>query len=206
MIHLLLENATIMNKHFCSPYQKNILIHILVCTILACSILLLIFGLSTYALAQQTNLRKGTGLPVPRYVSLKSSAVNVREGPSNGHSVKYIYKRKGLPVEIIAEYDNWRRIRDSEGNDGWVWHSLLSGRRTALILPSKEHPDSLIGVYKKPDILSNIIAQLQPKVIIATDYCDGNWCSIEVIFQKKKYKGYIVQGNLWGVYPGEQFD
>ena len=78
---------------------------------------------------------KATGLPVPRYVSLKSDRVNLREGPSKDHRTSWVFQRAGLPVEIIAEFETWRRIRDSEGTEGWVLHSLLSGRRTALVTP-----------------------------------------------------------------------
>src|SRR5262245_12595892 len=76
--------------------------------------------------------RRGTGLPVPRYVSLKTDRVNLREGPSKDHRTAWVFQRAGLPVEIVAEFETWRRIRDSEGTEGWVLHSLLSGRRTAL--------------------------------------------------------------------------
>src|SRR3712207_9350670 len=76
---------------------------------------------------------KVTGLPVPRYVSLKTDRVNLREGPSKDHRTAWVFQRAGLPVEITAEYETWRRIRDSEGTEGWVLHSLLSGRRTAQI-------------------------------------------------------------------------
>src|SRR6266436_4186868 len=72
-----------------------------------------------------------SGLPVPRYVSLKSDHVNVRAGPTKDNDVAWVYTRSGLPVEITAEFENWRRVRDSEGAEGWVYHSLLSGRRTA---------------------------------------------------------------------------
>src|SRR5262245_26457172 len=66
-------------------------------------------------------------LPIPRFVSLKSDRVNVRSGPTKDHEVTWVYTRTGLPVEITAEYENWRRIRDWEGAEGWVYHSLLSG-------------------------------------------------------------------------------
>ena len=72
-----------------------------------------------------------SGLPVPRFVSLKSDRVNVRGGPTKDHDVAWVYTRAGMPVEITAEFENWRRIRDWEGAEGWVYHSLLSGRRTA---------------------------------------------------------------------------
>src|SRR5947209_2486351 len=79
-----------------------------------------------------------TGLPIPRYVSLKSDRVNLREGPSKDHRTSWVFQRAGLPVEITAEFEIWRKIRDSEGAEGWVLHSLLSGRRTALVLPSRK--------------------------------------------------------------------
>ncbi len=79
-----------------------------------------------------------SGLPVPRYVSLKSDHVNVRAGPTKDNDVAWVYTRSGLPVEITAEFENWRRVRDSEGAEGWVYHSLLSGRRTAVVTMKSE--------------------------------------------------------------------
>ena len=87
--------------------------------------------------AEQTG---ASGLGLPRFVSLKSDKVNVRKGPSTDQAIVWVFNRAGLPVEVIAESENWRRVRDSEGADGWVLHSLLSGRRTVLIAPwSKDH-------------------------------------------------------------------
>ena len=80
-----------------------------------------------------------SGLPVPRFVSLKPDRVNVRGGPTRDHEVTFVYTRSGLPVEITAESDNWRRIRDWEGSEGWVYHSLLSGRRTAVATPKDKN-------------------------------------------------------------------
>ena len=74
-----------------------------------------------------------TGLPLPRYASLKTDRVNLREGPSKEHPTKWVFQRAGLPVEITAEFEIWRKVRDSEGAEGWVLHSLLSGRRTGLV-------------------------------------------------------------------------
>ena len=70
-----------------------------------------------------------SGLPVPRFVSLKSDRVNVRSGPNKDQDVRWVYTRAGMPVEVTAEFENWRRIRDWEGAEGWVYHSLLSGKR-----------------------------------------------------------------------------
>src|SRR5882757_4525160 len=91
----------------------------------------------------------GSGLPTPRYVSLKSDKVNVRGGPTKDNDVTWVYTRAGLPVEITAEFENWRRVRDSEGAEGWVYHSLLSGRRTAVI--TMKTKDELAPLYDRGD-------------------------------------------------------
>ena len=92
-----------------------------------------------------------SGLPVPRFVSLKSDRVNVRAGPTKDHDVAWVYNRAALPVEMTAEFENWRRIRDWEGAEGWVYHSLLSGRRTALVSPQSKGKDELLALRDKPD-------------------------------------------------------
>jgi SH3-like domain-containing protein len=142
-----------------------------------------------------------TGLAVPRYVSLKSDHVNLREGPSKDHATKWIYQRAGLPVEITAEYETWRRIRDSEGAEGWVLHSLLSGKRTALIAPwKKDAPPFPLRAEPQPD--ANIVAKLAPGVVANVKKCDGTWCRLK----GEGYDGYMAQTNLWGVYPDEKVE
>src|SRR3954464_12727848 len=114
-----------------------------------------------------------SGLPVPRYVSLKSDHVNVRGGPTKDNDVSWVYTRAGLPVEITAEFENWRRIRDSEGAEGWGYHSLLSGRRTAVVtLKSKE---DLAPLYDRADPASSIAAKLQPGVVASVKRCASGW-------------------------------
>jgi SH3-like domain-containing protein len=141
-----------------------------------------------------------TGLPVPRYVSLKSDRVNLREGPSKDHRTSWVFQRAGLPVEITAEFETWRKIRDSEGSEGWVLHSLLSGRRTALIFPSRKA--DAVELVAKPGNRAVAIARLQAGVIGSVRACDGTWCR----FLGEGFDGYVEQQNLWGVYPGEKFD
>ena len=104
-----------------------------------------------------------SGLPVPRYVSLKSDHVNVRAGPTKDNDVAWVYTRSGLPVEITAEFENWRRVRDSEGAEGWVYHSLLSGRRTAVI--TMKTKDELAPLYDRADPASAVAARLQAGVV-----------------------------------------
>jgi SH3-like domain-containing protein len=149
--------------------------------------------------AQQAG--SATGLPVPRYVSLKSDHVNLREGPSKDHATKWIYQKAGLPVEITAEFETWRRIRDSEGAEGWVLHSLLSGKRTALVSPGKKDAAPL-PLRSEADKDANIVAKLAPGVIAGVKKCDGTWCRLK----GDGYDGFLEQTNLWGVYPGEKVE
>jgi SH3-like domain-containing protein len=148
--------------------------------------------------------RLGTGLPVPRYVSLKTDRVNLREGPSKDHRTAWVFQRAGLPVEIIAEYETWRRIRDSEGTDGWVLHSLLSGRRTALVMPWAKGEQAPIALLDRSDDKGGTVAQLQPGVIANIKGCDGTWCHITIVRERSvDVNGYVRQDKLWGVYPNE---
>jgi len=141
-----------------------------------------------------------SGLPVPRFVSLKADRVNVRGGPDKDHDVTFIYTRVGWPVEITAEFENWRRIRDSDGTEGWVYHSLLSGKRTAAVqLKSKT---DLAPIYDKPDAKSAVTAKLQVGVLGTVKRCTGKWCQIA----GDGFDGWIEQNELWGVYPDEKVE
>lgn len=139
-----------------------------------------------------------SGLPVPRYVSLKSDHVNVRAGPTKDNDVAWIYTRSGLPVEITAEFENWRRVRDSEGAEGWVYHSLLSGRRTAVV--TMKHKDDLAPIYDRADADSAIAARLQAGVVAQVKKCTTSWCHVT----GNGFDGWIQQERLWGVYADEQ--
>jgi SH3-like domain-containing protein len=141
-----------------------------------------------------------TGLPLPRFVSLKSDLVNVRRGAGTEHDVVWSYRLSGLPVEIIAEWDNWRRVRDADGADGWVFHRLLGGKRTALVAPWSKEPTLPLLNDDAPD--AAVAAQLQPKVLANVSTCTGEWCRI----YGSGFDGWIQQDMLFGVYPGEHFD
>lgn len=138
-------------------------------------------------------------LPLPRFVSLKSDRVNVRRGPSTDQAIVWVFSRAGLPVEIIAESENWRRVRDSEGADGWVFHSLLSARRTALVAPWTKGEDS-VPLYNSKSTNARAVAALQAGVLGNILSCDGEWCNVSV----EDYSGYVQQEKLWGVYRGEE--
>src|SRR5277367_4217893 len=117
-----------------------------------------------------------SGLPVPRYVSLKSDHVNVRAGPTKDNDVVWVYTRSGLPVEITAEFENWRRVRDSEGAEGWVYHSLLSGRRTAVI--TMKSKDDFAPLYESAAQTSAVAARLQAGVVVQVRKCTTGWCHV----------------------------
>jgi SH3-like domain-containing protein len=145
----------------------------------------------------QQQLGPASGLPLPRFVSLKSDRVNLHEGPSKEHPTLWVFERAGLPVEITAEFETWRKIRDSEGTEGWVLHSLLSGRRTAIVAPWKEEPSSAYASDRK-----TLVARLSPGVIANLRRCDGSWCRVA----GEGFDAYVQQENLWGVYPGEKIE
>jgi len=152
------------------------------------------------AFAVDPNIGSTTGLPLPRFASLKSDRVNLREGPSKDHRTKWIYEKAGLPVEITAEFETWRRIRDSEGSEGWVLHNLLSGRRTAIVAPwGKDKP---VPLRAKPNVEAPMIAQLMPNVVASIKTCDGQWCRLI----GEGFDGYMQQQQLWGAYPEEKVE
>ena len=141
-----------------------------------------------------------SGLPVPRYVSLKSDHVNVRAGPTKDNDVAWVYTRSGLPVEITAEFENWRRVRDSEGAEGWVYHSLLSGRRTAVV--TMKSKDDLASIYDRADQTSAVAARLQAGVVTQVRRCASGWCHVS----GNGFDGWIEQQRLWGVYADEKVE
>jgi SH3-like domain-containing protein len=143
---------------------------------------------------------RGTGLPLPRFVSLKSGNVNVRRGPGQDYDVLFRFVRAGLPVEIIQEFDNWRKIRDSEGEEGWIFHSLLSGERTALVAPWEQ--DGQFAAHQRAGADAAVVAWLEPRVVTDVEECTGAWCLVKV----SGIEGWIEQDRLWGVYPEETFD
>ncbi|MCX8253164.1 SH3-like domain-containing protein [Beijerinckiaceae bacterium RH CH11] len=165
---------------------------------IARSFALLAFVAALAAPAHAQQLGSASGLPVPRYVSLKSDRVNLREGPSKDHRTTWIFERAGLPVEVTAEFETWRKVRDSEGSEGWVLHSLLSGRRTALVTPWKKDGPA-VTLYSKPSETSSPVAKLEPNVIAGIRSCDKIWCRVNGV----GFDGFIKQGDLWGVYPNE---
>ena len=154
--------------------------------------------LATGSAAQEVANGPVSGLPLPRYVSLKSDRVNLREGPSKEHRTSWVFQRAGLPVEITAEFETWRRVRDADGTEGWVLHSLLSGRRTVLVSPWSKNKETF-SLRDAANEGAAVVASLEPGVIANVQSCQNAWCRVTV----SKMSGYIKQDRLWGVYPNE---
>ena len=141
----------------------------------------------------------GKGL---RFVSLKSDRVNLRAGPGTEYPASWVFRRAGLPVEIIKEFEAWRQVRDADGVSGWVLQSFLSSRRTALVLPWEVKADT--APPQTPLRISDSesarpAAIVEAGVIANVIACDGRWCQVAV----EAVRGYIEQKKLWGVYEGE---
>ncbi len=147
--------------------------------------------------------REGTtsGLPVPRFVSLKSSRINVRRGPGPDNQILWVFKKKGLPVEITAESGRWRRIRDHDGDVGWVWHSMLDGRRGALVTGRKGN-NNPIALFTEPSEKSPVVAYVEIGVVARMPFCQDKWCELQV----NGYEGWVQRRDVWGTYPGENFE
>jgi SH3-like domain-containing protein len=139
---------------------------------------------------------KRTGLPLPRFASLRASEVYMRTGPGTRYPVEWIYRRRGLPVQIIAEFDAWRKVRDWNGTVGWVHRAMLSGRRTAVTLAN----DTVLR--RAPAADAPAVARSEPGVVARILKCAGAWCRIEA----RGIKGWVSRTALWGTLPGENVD
>lgn len=156
-------------------------------------------GTEAQAAAQPGTAVGPSGLPLPRFVSLKASRVNLRVGPGLNYAIDWMYLKSGLPMEIIQEYDNWRRVRDADGTEGWINQSLLSGKRTAIVAPWQRGKPALVSLRADAGEDARIVAEIEPGVIGTINICNGEWCEMEF----GRTKGWLKQSIVWGAYPGE---
>jgi len=134
-----------------------------------------------------------TNLPMPRFVSLKAEEGNVRRGPSLSHRIDWVFTRRNMPLEITAEYGHWRRVRDRDGQGGWIHYSLLSGVRHVII------EQNATPLLIKPDPESPVNAMAEQGVIARLDSCGLDWCRIVA----DGNKGWVEKRRLWGIQPDE---
>lgn len=133
------------------------------------------------------------GLPVPRFVTLRSDEVNLRTGPGERYPIDWVLTKKGLPVEVLAEYDVWRKIRDAQGSEGWVHERMITGSRNVVIA------GQLRTLHADADPSSPPVARAEAGVIARLLECRGAWCRVEA----QGIKGWLKRGEVWGVYPDE---
>ncbi len=138
-----------------------------------------------------------TKLRIPRFLSLKASTVNARVGPGSDYQIAWVFRRAGLPVEVLSEFETWRQVRDSEGGTGWVSANLVSARRTAQVMPWSK--DRTLVQLTSSRGGSAPVAQIEAGAIVDIAYCDGNFCRVYAGTEE----GWISQKSLWGVYPAE---
>ena len=146
----------------------------------------------------QTELRTGpvTGLPLPRFVSLKANEANVRRGPSTSHRIDWVFARRDMPLQVTAEYENWRRVVDRDGLGGWVHYIMLSGVRTVII------DTDMQPLYARQDESSPQEAILEAGVVARIEECTLNWCQLSTA----GYKGWAPKSAIWGVGADEVLD
>lgn len=158
--------------------------------------LLLIVALLGFASPASAQSGGVTDLPLPRFVSLRADEVNLRSGPGTRYPIEWVYIRRGLPVEITAEYDNWRRIREFDGTTGWVHRSLLSGHRTVLVA------GDIRTLFAEPDAASRPLLRAEPGVQGTLLSCSGTWCRVAI----GDVRAFIPRTHIWGVYADEQIN
>lgn len=145
-------------------------------------------------LSKKNDEETTSGLPVPRFVSLKFEEVNVRTGPGTRYPIRWIYKRKNMPVEIIEEFGDWRKLRDVVGDEGWSHKNQLSGARHVLM-----REDIVLRRYADDDAPPMLKARKHVTARLLE--CDKQWCEVQV----QSYKAWVLKKKLWGIYPQETY-
>ena len=151
--------------------------------------LLILCMKSNYLYANENRL---SGNPLPRFASIKGTSVKTRIGPATTYPVKYIYKSKHQPIEIINEYFNWYQIRDIEGATSWIYKSYIG---------SNDYTISTIdgvNLYAKPRTSAEVLAKVNKGVILTNEYCD-TFCEVKIPFNDGVLEGYIEKSYLWGM-------
>jgi SH3-like domain-containing protein len=138
-----------------------------------------------------------TNMPLPRFVSMRAETANARRGPSLSHRVDWTFVRRGMPLEVTAEYGNWRRVRDADGAGGWVHHTLLSGIRTVVVRADGPAP---LRAAAGDD--AAIRALVEPGVVARLEACEDAWCELDA----DGVEGWAPRAILWGVGPDEDFE
>jgi SH3-like domain-containing protein len=134
---------------------------------------------------------------LPRFVSIKAEKAYLRTGPGTRYPVEWVYTRRDLPVEVVAEFDSWRQVRDSKGTMGWMHSQVLSSKRSVVVTGEATRP-----LRREAREDSDAIAKLEPGVIARLLMCQPAWCRVEI----SKFRGWLPRATIWGVREGENVD
>lgn len=160
-----------------------------------CAALLIVLS-APGAKAEEAGKGPVTNLPLPRYVSLKSSEGNARRGPALSHRIDWVFRHRDMPLRVTGEYENWRRVEDRDGAGGWVHYTLLSGSRTVMVQVS------MADLRAGADDSTEVIARAEAGVIARLGACEPDWCRITAGGES----GWVRKTDIWGVDPGELRD
>ncbi|MDE0780451.1 MAG: SH3 domain-containing protein [Alphaproteobacteria bacterium] len=139
-----------------------------------------------------------SGLPIPRWVSIRANEVNMRTGPGVRYPIDWVLQIQNLPVEVVGEFENWRKVSTQDKTAGWVHKSMLSGNRMSSVAVARAR------MMRKPNSDASITAYVEEGVVVSLDGCDPDWCRVAIA--SHGVKGWIPRAALWGLYPGEMFE
>lgn len=146
--------------------------------------------------ARGETLGPETNLPLPRFVSLKTDRANIRRGPGRSHRVDWVFMKRGMPLEIVAEYGHWRKVRDVDDAGGWVHFAMLRGQRSVVVTAPRA------ALRKEPDRGAPLVALAEAGVIMSLEKCQLDWCEVKV----RDMAGWVAKAEVWGAFPDEAFD
>ncbi len=159
--------------------------------------IIFLFIVLSLNISYANNIGSETGLKVPRYVSLKSNDSNIRIGPSKNYPILIKFVFKNYPIQIIDEYQNWRKIIDFKNNTGWIHKSLIKGERNGIIISQDQKKVYIYNINE-----GKLIGEINDGSIIHLPKCKKKWCLIKT----DNYKGWVKKENIWGVNKDETFD
>lgn len=139
-----------------------------------------------------TNVLGQDAAQLPRFASVRAGVVNMRTGPGRRYPIDWVLTKRSQPIEIIAEFETWRQIRDWQGDIGWVHRTMLTSRRTVMLKEAA-------FLYRRPDRAATPLAELGPRVIGDLLKCEAQWCRIEVDGTQGRFRGWVVATSIWGI-------
>jgi SH3-like domain-containing protein len=152
--------------------------------------LLTVFGVSALPAAAAENDARAK---VPRFVSLRSDQVNLRVGPGQTYPIEWLLTRKGLPVEVVKEFQNWRMVRVWRDASGWILDRMVTAERHVIV------EGAVRVMRRRPEAQSEVVARAEPGVVARLLECRGDWCRIDA----GGYQGWLQRGDVWGILPDE---